>query len=318
MSITLVCACGKRLTAKDELAGRKAKCPGCGKTLEIPAPTTPALQPNPVHVQMEGLSQQASSTFNMLSLRKTADFLQVDAFLETSLIMREAMGEEKLQTMAMLISGAACHALVSERKAEWHGTPQQPQVRLKNGIILHWMNVTAELLWGKMLASDLLLLADPNPSWCTSAQREMPPNEQILRYLKTLQVRWLATAQAVGEKYKLDGTPKSLSVVDDLLSSCWGDPPLTSPLAMAYALGAYMGLVITTSIPKSAWSWNEGNPAVFLEGNHLRLAISVPGPKGPLMLDPINWAYKRITNGEEDALAYKYAMALKASRGELS
>jgi RsiW-degrading membrane proteinase PrsW (M82 family) len=37
MPITLSCECGKKLRVKDELAGRKVKCPGCGKVLIIPS-----------------------------------------------------------------------------------------------------------------------------------------------------------------------------------------------------------------------------------------------------------------------------------------
>jgi len=37
MGITLVCSCGKRLKARDEDAGKKAKCPGCGTVMVIEA-----------------------------------------------------------------------------------------------------------------------------------------------------------------------------------------------------------------------------------------------------------------------------------------
>lgn len=37
MPIKVQCACGKALTAKDELAGKTVKCPGCQKPLKIPA-----------------------------------------------------------------------------------------------------------------------------------------------------------------------------------------------------------------------------------------------------------------------------------------
>ena len=41
--IQLTCAsCGKRLRAKDELAGRTAKCPGCGQPIHIPADSLPS------------------------------------------------------------------------------------------------------------------------------------------------------------------------------------------------------------------------------------------------------------------------------------
>ncbi len=36
MSIVISCECGKQLRARDELAGRKAKCPGCGRVLTVP------------------------------------------------------------------------------------------------------------------------------------------------------------------------------------------------------------------------------------------------------------------------------------------
>ncbi len=38
MSIAVACACGKRFKAKDEYAGKRAKCPACGQPLTIPQP----------------------------------------------------------------------------------------------------------------------------------------------------------------------------------------------------------------------------------------------------------------------------------------
>ena len=38
MPIAFACDCGRRLRAKDELAGRKTRCPGCDKVLTIPDP----------------------------------------------------------------------------------------------------------------------------------------------------------------------------------------------------------------------------------------------------------------------------------------
>ena len=37
MAIPFRCECGKRLQAKDELAGRRIRCPDCGRTLKVPA-----------------------------------------------------------------------------------------------------------------------------------------------------------------------------------------------------------------------------------------------------------------------------------------
>jgi len=39
MSIVVNCECGKQLRARDEMAGRRGKCPGCARVLLIQAPT---------------------------------------------------------------------------------------------------------------------------------------------------------------------------------------------------------------------------------------------------------------------------------------
>jgi hypothetical protein len=38
MPIPMTCACGRSLRIKDEFAGRRAKCPGCGTVLHVPLP----------------------------------------------------------------------------------------------------------------------------------------------------------------------------------------------------------------------------------------------------------------------------------------
>jgi hypothetical protein len=38
MPISLKCSCGQSLRAKDELAGKKAKCPACGSIQNVPEP----------------------------------------------------------------------------------------------------------------------------------------------------------------------------------------------------------------------------------------------------------------------------------------
>jgi hypothetical protein len=37
MAINLSCECGKKLAVKDDMAGKKVKCPGCGSVLTVPA-----------------------------------------------------------------------------------------------------------------------------------------------------------------------------------------------------------------------------------------------------------------------------------------
>lgn len=38
MPLVFECSCGKKLKVRDELAGKKVKCPGCGKPVQAPAP----------------------------------------------------------------------------------------------------------------------------------------------------------------------------------------------------------------------------------------------------------------------------------------
>lgn len=45
MPIKVSCACGKNLSVKDEIAGRRIKCPDCGKALSIPKPKPPTEVP---------------------------------------------------------------------------------------------------------------------------------------------------------------------------------------------------------------------------------------------------------------------------------
>src|SRR6185437_10441866 len=41
MAITVVCACGKRFGAKDEHAGKRFRCPGCGGVVSVPCKFPP-------------------------------------------------------------------------------------------------------------------------------------------------------------------------------------------------------------------------------------------------------------------------------------
>src|SRR4051794_2969699 len=45
MPIQAVCACGKRFNVKEEHAGKRGKCPGCGAAVVIPAPPVQQARP---------------------------------------------------------------------------------------------------------------------------------------------------------------------------------------------------------------------------------------------------------------------------------
>src|SRR5690349_15534846 len=41
MPILVACKCGKKLRVKDELAGKRVKCPGCAQVVTVPAAEEP-------------------------------------------------------------------------------------------------------------------------------------------------------------------------------------------------------------------------------------------------------------------------------------
>jgi hypothetical protein len=55
MPISVPCLCGKTLSVKDELAGKRGKCPACGAMLSIPLPPPAKPAPKPVEEEEWGL-----------------------------------------------------------------------------------------------------------------------------------------------------------------------------------------------------------------------------------------------------------------------
>ena len=74
MAIKLACECGKKLAFKDELAGKKVKCPACQKLLSIPKPQVTEddwdledsaeedFEDEPSDVQMKSRSEKSSAS----------------------------------------------------------------------------------------------------------------------------------------------------------------------------------------------------------------------------------------------------------------
>jgi hypothetical protein len=64
MPIEFECACGKRLTAKEEFVGRRLRCPGCQSVLTIPKSslmTTPVVPPRGAEQGLEILKAATSA-----------------------------------------------------------------------------------------------------------------------------------------------------------------------------------------------------------------------------------------------------------------
>jgi hypothetical protein len=51
MSIEIRCSRGRTLKAKDEHAGKSAKCPYCGNVIQVPVPTLEPNDPEPVEIK---------------------------------------------------------------------------------------------------------------------------------------------------------------------------------------------------------------------------------------------------------------------------
>jgi hypothetical protein len=61
MPIDLTCSCGKKATVKDELAGKKGKCPACGNVLTVPVPSAPDSEESAFALLMEAEAEVAKS-----------------------------------------------------------------------------------------------------------------------------------------------------------------------------------------------------------------------------------------------------------------
>ena len=84
--ITVDCSCGKKLRAPLTSAGKKVKCPGCGATLEIPAPIAelrvPIARKSPNPVQTATLEAESDKAF--------AAFIEpMNGHVERSMLRRE-------------------------------------------------------------------------------------------------------------------------------------------------------------------------------------------------------------------------------------
>jgi hypothetical protein len=62
MPIKVQCACGKAFAAKDELAGKTVKCPGCQKPVKIPGGQASAAQPKPAATKQAAAKPAAAGT----------------------------------------------------------------------------------------------------------------------------------------------------------------------------------------------------------------------------------------------------------------
>jgi predicted RNA-binding Zn-ribbon protein involved in translation (DUF1610 family) len=83
MSISFSCDCGKKLAAKETFAGRRLKCPGCGKALTIPARRAAA-------TQLAGVGSAAVKTGAAKTVIAPSEFLHFACTCGRKMRAREA------------------------------------------------------------------------------------------------------------------------------------------------------------------------------------------------------------------------------------
>ncbi len=83
MPISIRCDCGRKLKARDEFAGSRAECPTCGRTLQIPAATAGALNPDSSASTSPG-GQAADFAENLRQSARSSDAepLEIVEFLD--------------------------------------------------------------------------------------------------------------------------------------------------------------------------------------------------------------------------------------------
>src|SRR4051812_9511614 len=65
MGVSLECSCGQKLKLKDELAGKRVRCPVCKAVLEVPEPEVPQREIFLIEEMPEGGEDEDSSMFRL-------------------------------------------------------------------------------------------------------------------------------------------------------------------------------------------------------------------------------------------------------------
>jgi hypothetical protein len=86
MAIQFSCSCGKALQAPEELAGKRARCSGCGQAVAVPGPSKPAAAAPPRRSQRAAApSRGAASALGVSSGSATATPASLADFFDTEL-----------------------------------------------------------------------------------------------------------------------------------------------------------------------------------------------------------------------------------------
>jgi hypothetical protein len=126
MPIPFSCPCGKALAVKDELAGKRIRCPACGEVRAVPtaradadlevveadAPVRPPAAPEPPR---KAKGKKKKSRAERARDRKAADE-DYDRWLERSYWRKRMIRAWAYITLGLIISGGGIYLLAEHRK----------------------------------------------------------------------------------------------------------------------------------------------------------------------------------------------------------
>jgi hypothetical protein len=128
--ITATCPCGKRLDARDDMAGGKARCPGCGTMIDVPPAVAPDREAEP------GPKEDASAHARTIP----AEWGHLRAEPARGLIIVDLAGRRR----PYLVTGAEARML-RELSEAWPGWISGAQMRRRDPKIYNPAVVLARL-----------------------------------------------------------------------------------------------------------------------------------------------------------------------------
>lgn len=130
MPIVVTCRCGQRFRAKDELAGKRLKCPSCGQPLTIPQPRpqSPASPDDPLDLgDLSGFEQSAALPSAPLA-SAGSDPLQTAKPAFVAGQSQEGKGLDRWVVIAMCVGGGvAALVILAIAIASFSGGPEDAQ-----------------------------------------------------------------------------------------------------------------------------------------------------------------------------------------------
>jgi len=120
MSILLSCRCGKKLRVKDDLAGKKVKCPGCAAIVPVPKAAPPdtaeeePIEPEPAPQPKKETGSARTEETCAFWVSPHALGGQIVALSDEALYIADFTGKEMKQSEKALAAGDAVEEVLAE------------------------------------------------------------------------------------------------------------------------------------------------------------------------------------------------------------